>query len=322
MTFRRRAVVAAALAPAAAHGQPAPAGLQGIGLLHPGPAALVQSRLPPFLQGLRGRGFVDGRNVAVLARAAEYDPAQIARIAAEFVARPVAVAVAVARSAVLEVRARSATLPIVALDLESDPVQDGFVASLARPGGNITGLFFDFPEFGAKLVELLLEVVPGRPRVGILWDPATGHRHRDAVMAALASRELAAEVLPVTIPAELDVAFATAGERVQGLIVLSSPIFGTRVAHLAELSLARRLPTITMFPEFAEAGGLAAYGTSLRDLFRQAGDIAGRILAGARPADLPVQRPTRFQLLVNLRTAEQLGVSVANLVVRADEVIE
>jgi hypothetical protein len=142
---RDAAVVAAALE--------AVVGVVGVDICGAGPAASVQARLPHFLQGLRGRGFVEGRTMTVLVRAADYDPAQVARAAAEFVARPVSVAVAVARSTVRELRARSASLPIVALDLESDPIQDGFVASLARPGGNVTGLFFDFPEFGAKLVE-------------------------------------------------------------------------------------------------------------------------------------------------------------------------
>lgn len=298
--------------------------LPEVGFLHPGSAEASKVRIAAFLKGLSERGFVDGRNFTLIARAAEYDPARTAQFAAELVERKASVIFPIGPQAVQEVHTRTSTIPIVALDLESDPVKSGLIASISRPGGNITGLFFDFPEFSGKWLEILTEILPRMRRVGLLWDPATGPVQLDSVTAAVAARGLAPELFKVESPSLLDQTLAAAGAaKVEAIIMLSSPVFGTLAQKVADLALRYRLPAITMFPEFAELGGLVAYGVDQRDLFHQGGSIVAKVLAGARPADLPVERPARFQMVVNLKTAKLLGLSLPSvLLARADEVIE
>jgi putative ABC transport system substrate-binding protein len=240
------------------------------------------------------------------------------------VKRNVRVLFAAGPVAVRYMRAATTTIPIVALDLESDPVNSGLVQSIARPGGNLTGLFFDFPEFSAKWLQLLAEAVPNLSRLAVLWDPTTAPVQLDTVSTEAGSRGLGLQVLPVQAPGEFDDSFRAArSQRADGLLILSSPLFGSNSRPLAELAAKYRLPAITLFPEFAQVGGLLAYGTNLIDLYVQAGALVGKILAGARPQDLPVERPSRFRLVVNLKTAKMLGVEIPpTLVARADEVIE
>jgi putative ABC transport system substrate-binding protein len=166
--------------------------------------------------------------------------------------------------------------------------------------------------------------VPGLSRLAVLWDPATGPLQLDEVAAQAKSRGLALQLLKVTAPAELDSAIASAANaKADGLLILSSPLFGTNPKAVADLALKYRLPAITLFPEFPQVGGLMAYGTSLIDLFYQGGVLVGTVLDGTKPEDLPVERPTRFQLVVNLRTAKALGLTIPPLLLaRADEVIE
>jgi putative ABC transport system substrate-binding protein len=210
------------------------------------------------------------------------------------------------------------------LDLESDPVESGLVASLSRPGGNITGVFFDFPDFSTKWLELLREVAPKLTRLGIMWDPSTGPLQLRAVERAAGSMGFTLRVIEVKDLAHLEQAFAFArNETVEGLLLLSSPLFGSHPAMSAKLALEHRFPAITMFPEFPHTGGLLAYGPNITDLYRQTGAIAAKVLAGAAPADLPVERPTRFQLVINLKTAKALGIDVPPFLQQtADEVIE
>jgi putative tryptophan/tyrosine transport system substrate-binding protein len=220
--------------------------------------------------------------------------------------------------------AASDTIPIVAMDLESDPVKDRLVASIAHPGGNLTGLFFDFPEFSAKWLQLLREAVPGLSRLAVLWDPNTGLAQLDTLTAEAKSEGLSIEILEVKAPEEMEAAFQSAAAKKAGsLLVLSSPLFGTTPKPVADLALKYRLPAITLFPEFAEVGGLMAYGTNLIDLFFQSGVLVGKVLDGAKPRDLPVERPSRFQLVINLRTAKALGLAIpTSLLLRADQIIE
>jgi putative ABC transport system substrate-binding protein len=221
-------------------------------------------------------------------------------------------------------RGITTTVPIVALDLESDPVKSGFIERLSHPGGNVTGLFFDFPDFSTKWLELLGDTIPGLARLGILWDPGTGTVQLDAVTAAAERRKLTLQILQVASPSGMDRAFQAANDAgSQAVLALSSPIFGTIPQQVAEAALRHRMPTITLFPEYAEAGGLMAYGTNLTDLFRQAGEMVGKVLAGTNPADLPVERPSRFELVVNLKTAAALGLAVPQVIqLRADRLIE
>jgi putative ABC transport system substrate-binding protein len=197
------------------------------------------------------------------------------------------------------------------------------VQSLSHPGGNLTGMFFDFPEFSGKWLELLGEVIPGLERVGVLWDPGTGSVQLDALIAVATRRGVRLQVLKVEKPDQIDGAFASAKTQSQAVLALSPPVFGSLTSQVAEAALRHLLPSIMLFPEYGGVGGLIAYGTDLFDLFRQAGEIVGKVLAGAKPADLPVERPSRFRLVVNLRTAKTLGLVIPPVVLlRADEVIE
>jgi putative ABC transport system substrate-binding protein len=310
----------------AAIGRPAAAqtALPEVGFLHPGRSAAGAARLAAVNEGLRSRGFVDGRNVSVVSRFADFDSAKVEAFAAELINRKVSVLIAVGPQAVFATRKLTTTIPIVAQDLESDPVKSGLVERLSHPGGNVTGMFFDFPNFSTKWLELLGETLPGLAKIGLLWDPRTGTVQLEAVTAAARQRNLALETLKVGAPAEIDAAFQAAVEaKAQAVLALSSPIFGTIPKQVADAALSHRMPTITLFPEYADAGGLMAYGTSLPDLFRQVGEMAGKVLAGAKPQDLPVERPSRFELVVNLKTAAALGITVPQVVqLRADRLVE
>jgi putative ABC transport system substrate-binding protein len=221
-------------------------------------------------------------------------------------------------------RKAGGAVPIVAIDLESDPVASGYAASLAHPGGNITGVFMDFPDFTAKWLELLLESSSKLSRVAILWDPITGPVQLEAVKNAAARMKIEVEILQSRSASDFEAAFSTASQLAAGaMVILSSPLISPNLEILAELALRHRLPAVTLFPDFARAGGLLAYGPNLLELFRLLGHISGKILQGAKPADLPIERPTKFELVLNMRTAKVLGLTIATgLLVRADEVIE
>ena len=194
-----------------------------------------------------------------------------------------------------------------------------------RPGSErITGVFFDFPDFRTKWLELLREVIPGLASIALLWDPASGVAQLEALQAAGDQLRLKARTLKVSAVGELEEAFATASrDGVDALLVLSSPLFGARPSVLAGLALRHKLPTVTLFPDFARAGGLIAYGPNLLDTYRPLGPLVGKILHGAKPADLPVERPSKFELVVNVKTAKEIGVTIpTSLLLRADEVIE
>jgi putative ABC transport system substrate-binding protein len=323
---RRRGFLAAAGGAATLMSRPAFAQstLRQVGFLHPGKIEPGDIRLSTFADGLRSKGFIEGKTVSVSVRAADFDPGRLTQYAGELVDSRVDVLFVVGPKAIQEARTLTQSLPIVALDLESDPVASGFVASLARPSRNLTGLFFNHAEFSGKWLELMGEIVPELKYVAVVWDPAGGPVQLDAAMAMATARGVSAEVIKVDSPSALEPGFrAAARKKVQAVLVLSSPVFGTSARQVADMALRHRLPAITMFPEFAEAGGLIAYGTDPRDLYRQAGEIVGKVLAGARPADLPVERPSRILLVVNMKTAAALGVSIPRVILlQADQVIE
>jgi putative tryptophan/tyrosine transport system substrate-binding protein len=218
------------------------------------------------------------------------------------------------------------TIPIVAIDLETDPVREGLAQSLAHPGGNLTGLFFDFPEFSGKLLELLNEARPGLTRVAALWDPGSGSVQVEAAQAAASSRGVHLQILKIDDLSKFADALAAAqAEQAQGLLVLSSPMFSaiSGIKLVAEQVTSHRLPGITLFPEFAQNGGLMGYGPSLDDLYHQASELIAKILRGEKAGDLPLERPSRFRLIINLKAAKDLGLQLPpSLVARADEVIE
>ena len=249
---------------------------------------------------------------------------QLPGMAAELVSLGVQAIAAVSPSAVHAAYSATRTVPIVAVDLESDPVANGWAASLGRPGGNVTGIFLDLPELSAKCLQMLRETVPKLAKLGVLWDPATGSVPLQALEKVTGSLSLEMAVQEVRRAGDFEGAFRAIGPAEgTGLLMLPSPLVTSNLQLLADLSLAHRFPSITLFPEFARTGGLLAYGPDLPRLFRQAGALTRKILEGANPAEQPIERPARFQLVVNLKTAEALGVTVAtSVLLLADEVIE
>jgi putative ABC transport system substrate-binding protein len=298
-----------------------------IGMVYPGPEAAAPPRVESLMTGLRSAGYLAPAQIELVLRVTGGDPARIAPMVAEIIASNVDVLFAVGPAVLQTARAATQTLPIVAIDLESDPVANGTVASLSHPGGNVTGLFLAFPDFTTKWLQLLKETVPELSRVAVLWDPSTGLMQKKAVEGAAELLGLTLDILEVPSPADFDRAFSSASQRGAGaLIMLSSPIFsatGATGQKLAELSLLQKLPAVSLFPDFARAGGLVAYGPNLLEMFRQGGIIVGKVLKGSKPADLPIERPSKFELVINTRTAKALHVVFpTSVLVRADEVIE
>jgi putative tryptophan/tyrosine transport system substrate-binding protein len=308
--------------PLAAHAQTPE--VPRIGFVYPGPKAAAAARVEAVLGGLRVSGYAAPAQVEIVVRTADGDPAQIVPLVEEVIAKNVNAIIANGPAVLHAARSATRTIPIVAIDLESDPITSGVAASLAHPGGNATGVFLDFPDFTAKWIEMLVEAIPKLSRVAVLWDPATGPVQVDAVKKAGGILNIQLDIVEAQRPSDFDAAFLTASQGGAGAIVmLSSPLIAPNVQTLAELALRHRLPAITLFPDFARAGGLLAYGPNLLSLFRLVGVLTGKVLHGASPAELPIERPTKFELVLNTRTANALGISVpTSLLLRADEVIE
>ena len=282
-------------------------------------------RLRGFQRGLRETGYVAGDNVAIEYRWAEGQIDRLPGLAAELVRRQVSVIAAFAPAAALAAKAATASIPIV-FAVGEDPVGLGLVASLARPGGNATGINFFTGELTAKRLELLRELVPGAVRVAVLVNPAnatsTESTLRDVAAAARAIG-LQIEVLRASTSGEINAAFAAvARERPDALFVGQDPLFNSRRVQLALLA-AHAVPATYAQREFVEAGGLMSYGPNQADTYRQLGTYVGRILKGAKPADLPVVQSSKFELVINAETARMLGLTLpATLLSTADEVIE
>jgi putative tryptophan/tyrosine transport system substrate-binding protein len=298
--------------------------IRTVGCLYPGPLAGAPPRITALLSGLRASGFREPEDVAILARLTEGDPNKLAPMAADLVAQKVDLIIAIGPPALRALRAATSSIPIVAIDLESDPVKSGFVASINRPGGNVTGMFLDFPDFSKKWLEFLKEAIPNIAVVAVFWDPTTADPQVTAVQEA-------AKILNVKVAtyewrgrADVEGAFAFAkSHQADALLMLSSPFVGGNTKLLAERSIAARFPAITLFPDFAREGGLMAYGPNLLALFRQLGVLASKILKGQSPADIPVEAPSKFEFVLNLRTARLLDVPISTAtLLRADEVIE
>ncbi len=221
------------------------------------------------------------------------------------------------------IRATSVT-PIVAVDLEDDPVANGWAQSIPRPGGNLTGLFLDLPELGGKQIELLREVVPNLADVGVLWDATFGAVQFRATEAAMHSSGVTLQSFPVRDVEDISNAIDRATRaRVQGLIVLTSPLIFNQLSQIADLALKGRLPMVSIFNSFPKVGGLMAYGPNLASMFKRAASYIDRILRGAKPGDLPIERPSKFALVINIKTANSIGLEIPwQLQQLADEVIE
>ncbi len=281
-----------------------------------------------FLQGLRDLGYVEGRNIVIEYRDAEGKFERLPALAAELVARKVDVIVAPSTVAALAVKHATRTLPIVFAGA-NDPVTDGLVTRLARPGGNVTGLSSLGPELAGKRLELLTQAVPGVSRVAVLWQPGgSGERTEKDMLkeADVAARALGVQLQVVEArgPAELDRAFSDMTRAGAGaLTVLGSPLFVNERRRLADLAAKNRLPAVYPGRLYVDAGGLLSYGPDLADLLRRAATYVDKILKGAKPADLPVQQPTKFELVINLKAAKALGLTIPPSVRgRADRVVE
>ena len=297
-----------------------------VGFLNSGSPDTFASYVASLRVGLREMGFVEGRNVAIEYRWARGDYERLPALAADLVAQRVAVIVATggdpsARAA----KAATSTIPIV-FGAGGDVVQSGLVASLNRPGGNATGISLLAAELEAKRLELLGELVPHAGRVAVLVNPNLGYagRQAHAVQQAAQERNQQAFVLSATTEDEFERAFETLmREKGDALIVASDPFFNSRRDRIVALAQHHRVPAIYEWREFVVVGGLISYGTSLTAAYRQFGIYTGRILAGARPADLPVLQPTQFETVVNAATARALGLVLPQTIIaRADEVIE
>jgi putative tryptophan/tyrosine transport system substrate-binding protein len=325
---QRRAFIAllggaAAAWPLAARAQQ-PAQPAKIGVLYPGLASTLPSRIAAFRDGLQAVGFREPDNVELVLRSTGGDPTRISLLAMELVERKVDVIVAVSAPAVKAARSATTTSPIVAFDLESDPIDSGLINSFSRPGGKVTGVFFDFPEFSKKWLELLKEAMPQLSSVAVLWDPATGPMQMRGVEIAGKELNLKLEILEVSGLANLDDAvLAASGKGVDAILMLSSPVFGTNPERVAGLTVGVRLPAVTLFPDFARAGGLMAYGVNPINIFRQGAAIVAKVLRGSKPGEVPAELPTKFELVINLKTAKRLGIAFpTSILLRADEVIE
>jgi putative tryptophan/tyrosine transport system substrate-binding protein len=298
-----------------------------IGFLDHRSAETVADRLRAFRQGLKETGYVEGENVALEYRWADNQIDRLPVLAAELVRRQVAVIVASGSvAAPLAAKGATTTIPIV-FGVPEDPVRLGLVASLARPGGNLTGVNFFSGELTAKRLELLRELVPGAAHVAVLVNPANAANTETTLrdMAAAArTAGLQIKVLNASNSLEIEAAFASLlRELPDALFVAPDAHFFTRRVQLTHLATRHKIAATYSQREFAEAGGLMSYGTSITDAYRQIGVYAGRILKGAKPAELPIVQSSKFELVINVPTARMLGITVPDkLLVTADEVIE
>ena len=276
----------------------------------------------PFRRTLADQGWIDGKNFLFDYRGAQNDTSRFAGAAAELVALKVDVIWATSAPMVRAAYAATRTIPIVAQDFTTDPVAEGYVESYRRPGGNVTGVFLDAPEFAGKWFELLKAMVPDLSRVVVLWDPSPGPTHLRAVQSAAQVFGIKLQVLEVHKPEDMDRAFTALRGRPQALIILPSPWIYSHSERLAKLALKYRLPGTSMARLFAEAGGAVAYGPELASASERSAVLVAKILGGAKPAELPVERPTKVQLVVNLKTAKALGITIPqSILLRADEVL-
>ena len=297
-----------------------------IGLLDPRSPDAMADRLRAFRQGLKEVGYVESENVTIIYRFAEDQNDRLPELAAELVRRQVTVIAASATTAAPAAKAATTTIPIAFIAAE-DPVRLGLVASLARPGGNLTGINFFSSELAAKRLDLLHELLPRAARIAVLVNPAnatnTASILRD-VEAAARAIGLQVQVLNASTSREISAAFENVGrDRPDALFVGPDTFLIARRIQVGQLAAFHRLPAVYPARDFVEVGGLMSYGTNIMDAFRQLGIYAGRILKGAKPADLPVVQSSKFELVINVETAGMLGLTVPDkLLVAADEVIE
>jgi putative ABC transport system substrate-binding protein len=314
-------VLAVLTAPLAIPAQQPPAKTARIGFLGDVPSFIDEA----FRQGLRELGYVEGQNIAIEHRAPDWKYERLPALAAELVRLKVDVIVAASPPATKAAQQATSTIPIV-FTVSGDPVAEGFVASLARPGGNLTGLATISPELVGKQLEMLKAVAPKVSRVAVLQNPDQPSHARAVQLAEEPARAhgVQLQVVKARTPSEIDAAFAAMrSQRAGGLLVMRDAVFRAQRAQIVGLAAKSRLPAVYGLREEAEAGGLMAYGSSVPQLFRRAATYVDKILKGAKPADLPVEQPTKFELVINMKTAKRLGLTVPqSLLLQADLVIE
>ena len=302
-----------------------PAKIPRIGFLSATSSSTVSARLEAFHQGLRELGYVEGKNIDIEYRYADGNLDRVANLPAEIVRLNVDVVLTGGSAATRPAKEATATIPIV-MAQDTDPVGNGFVASLARPGGNITGLSIVAPELSGKQLEILKETVPKLLRAVVLGHPSEPSyiQLRKEIELAAKAHKIQIQFLDARSPKGVETAFREATKRrVDAVLVTTSPIVASQRAQIADLVVKNRLPAMYGQPEYVDVGGLMFYGTSVTDLFRRAAIYVDKILKGAKPADLPVEQPMKFELIINLKAAKQIGLTIPpNVLARADKVIK
>jgi putative ABC transport system substrate-binding protein len=275
-------------------------------------------------EGLREDGHIVGESIKLETRWARGKPDLLPQLTQELIQLGADILVPTARPSIEAARAATTALPIVANDLETDPIASGFVASLARPGGNLTGVFLDAPTLCGKWLQYINDVAPHETKVGVLWDATTGSYQLDAIRAGAKARSLDLVVMEFRNAPELETALKRGLADNPGAVVqLGSPYIRQGAPLIAEILSSRRIPAISQFRTYPDGGGLMSYGPDLAHLYRRVSFQVSRILRGAHPADLPIERPTKFELVINMKAAKAIGVTVpALLLATADEVIE
>ena len=277
-----------------------------------------------FVEGLQEAGYTDGRNLRIEQRSYGTNLNLARGLAEELVRLQCSVIFATNPYAIQTAMNATRVIPIVGLDLESDPVANGWVNSLSRPGGNLTGFFLDIPELSGKQIELLKETLPMVRRLGVIWDSTIGSPQFLSAEVAARAMRIDLQSLPIQNAADFNNAFDRAKNAgTDGVVILPSSLIFVERTRIAELALNAQLPTIGLFTQFPKAGGLMAYGPKLTDMFKRGAVYVDRIVKGEKAAELPVERPTKFEFVINLKTAKALGITVPpTLLGRADEVIE
>jgi len=295
-----------------------------IGFLNAPPIASIPARIDAFRQGLRELGYVEGKNIVIEYRSAEGKAERVPDLAAELVRLKVDVIVSSGPTSTHQAKKATSTIPIV-MAFDDDPVGSGLVASLARPGRNITGLSTLSPELSGKQLELLKEIIPTLSRVAVLGTsnrPGTAQGLRETKLAA-GALGVQLQYLDVPSPKDIEVAFREArNARAEAVLVLGSPVLNSQRKQILDLAAKSRLPATYSRPEYVEEGGLMTYGVSISDLFRRSATYVDKILKGRTPADLPVEQPIKFEFIINLKAAKQIGLTIPpNVLARADKVI-
>ena len=301
-----------------------PTKIPRIGYLAPSSLSINPARTEAFRQGLRELGYVEGKNIDIEWRSPEEKADRLPALVAELMRLNVDVIVTGGSSVTRAAKEATSTIPIVMAN-DGDPVGNGFVASLARPGGNITGLSSLAPELSGKRLELLREIVPKLSRVAVIGtstNPANGQAVRETELTA-AAFGVQLQSLDVRDPKDIETAFRAASKgRAEAVLMFAGPVFSSQ-RKIADLAVKSRLPAMYINTEFVEVGGLMTYGVNRNDLARRAATFVDKILKGAKPADLPVEQPTKFELIINLKAAKQIGLTIPpNVLARADRVIK